>query len=55
MGSVLHGSARTTPRLRAELQASKESSRTLAASCALKELPAAFGKCTEINAFGLMS
>jgi transposase-like protein len=31
MGSVLHGSARTTPRLRAELQASKESSRALAA------------------------
>ncbi|MCY1244587.1 hypothetical protein D9M72_576740 [compost metagenome] len=30
MGSVLHGSARTTPRLRAELQASKESTRTLA-------------------------
>jgi len=31
MGSVLHGCARTTPRLRAELQASKESTRTLAA------------------------
>ncbi len=31
MGSVLHGSARTTPRIRAELQASQESSRTLAA------------------------
>ena len=31
MASVLHGSARTTPRLRAEFQASKESSRTLAA------------------------
>ena len=31
MGSVLHGSARTTPRLRAELQASQESSRSLAA------------------------
>ncbi len=31
MASVLHGSARTTPRLRAELQASKESSRALAA------------------------
>nr|WP_295108953.1 IS481 family transposase [uncultured Caulobacter sp.] len=31
MGSVLHGSARTTPRLRAELQASKESSPALAA------------------------
>ena len=30
MGSVLHGSARTTPRLPAELQASQESSRTLA-------------------------
>ena len=31
MASVLHGSARTTPRVRAELQASKESTRTLAA------------------------
>jgi transposase-like protein len=31
MASFLHGSARTTPRLRAELQGSKESSRTLAA------------------------
>lgn len=31
MASVLHGSARTTPRIRAELQASKESSRALAA------------------------
>ena len=31
MASVLHGSARTTPRLRAELQASQESTRTLAA------------------------
>lgn len=31
MAKVLHGSARTTPRIRAELQASKESSRALAA------------------------
>ena len=31
MASVLHGSARTTPRLRADLQASQESSRSLAA------------------------
>ena len=31
MGSVLHGCARTTPRIRAELQASQESSRALAA------------------------
>ena len=31
MGSVLHGSARTTPRVRAELQASQESTRALAA------------------------
>ena len=31
MASVLHGSARTTPRTRAELQASKESARSLAA------------------------
>jgi len=30
LGSVLHGSARTTPRVRAELQASKESARALA-------------------------
>jgi len=31
MGGVLHGSARTTPRIRAELQASQESGRALAA------------------------
>ena len=31
MAAILHGSARTTPRIRAELQRSKESSRTLAA------------------------
>jgi uncharacterized protein YjcR len=31
MASVLHGSARTTPCLRAEFQASKESTRALAA------------------------
>lgn len=31
MAGVLHGSARTTPRLRAEFQTSKESSRALAA------------------------
>ena len=31
MGSVLHGCARTTPRIRAELQASQESIRSLAA------------------------
>ena len=31
MGNVLRGSARTTPRRRAELQAPQESSRTLAA------------------------
>ncbi|NMN73112.1 hypothetical protein AF71_00049610, partial [Rhizobium sp. 57MFTsu3.2] len=31
MGSILHGSARTTPRLRAEFQASQESTRSLAA------------------------
>ncbi len=31
MAAVLHGSARTTPRIRAELQRSKESTRTLAA------------------------
>ena len=35
MGSVLHGCARTTPRIRAELQASKESSGALAASYGL--------------------
>jgi hypothetical protein len=35
MASVLHGSARTTPRLRAEFQASKESSRALAARYSL--------------------
>ena len=31
MGSVLHGCARSTPRIRAELQASQESTRSLAA------------------------
>jgi hypothetical protein len=31
VGSVLHGSARTTPCLRAEFQASQESTRALAA------------------------
>ena len=35
MASVLHGSARTTPRIRAELQASKKSSRALAAAYGL--------------------
>ena len=31
MAGVLHGSARTTPRIRAELQASQEAARVLAA------------------------
>jgi len=31
LGSVLHGSARTTPRIRSDFQTSEESSRTLAA------------------------
>ena len=35
VAGVLHGSARTTPRIRAELQASKESSRALAATYGL--------------------
>jgi hypothetical protein len=35
MGSVLHGSARTTPRIRAELQASQASTRSLAAEYGL--------------------
>ncbi|UHC16223.1 IS481 family transposase [Methylobacterium currus] len=35
MAGVLHGSARTTPRIRAELQASQESSRALAAQYGL--------------------
>jgi hypothetical protein len=35
MAGVLHGCARTTPRIRAELQASQESSRALAAQCGL--------------------
>ena len=30
MGGVLHGCARTTPRMRAELQAAQESTRALA-------------------------
>jgi transposase-like protein len=42
MGSVLHGSARTTPRIRAELQGSQESSRTLAARYGLN--PKTVGK-----------
>src|SRR5687767_15313237 len=35
MGSVLHGSARTTPRVRAELQAAQASTRRLAAQYGL--------------------
>jgi hypothetical protein len=35
MAAVLHGSARTTPRVRAELQAAQASSRTLAAQYGL--------------------
>ena len=35
MATTLHGSARTTPRLRADLQTSKESMRTLAAKYGL--------------------
>ena len=35
MASVLHGSVRTTPRLPAEVQASKETGRVLAARCGL--------------------
>lgn len=31
MAAVLHGTARTTPRVRAEVQTSKDSTRTLAA------------------------
>jgi transposase len=37
MASGLHGSARTTPRVRAELQASKEATRALAARYGLNE------------------
>ena len=37
MGSVLHGCARTTPRIRAELQASQESTRSLAARHCLNQ------------------
>jgi len=33
LASFLHGNARATPRVRAELQASQESSRILAARC----------------------
>jgi hypothetical protein len=33
MASVLHGCARTTPRIRAELQATKAASRAVAAQC----------------------
>ncbi len=37
MGSVLHGSARTTPCLRAEFQASRKSTRSLAARYGLNQ------------------
>ena len=37
MASILHGSARTTPRIRAELQASKESTRVLSARYGLNQ------------------
>ena len=41
MASVLHGSARTTPCLRAEFQASQESTRSLAARYGLNPNSAA--------------
>ena len=37
MATSLHGSARTTPRIRAELQASQETTRALAARYGLNE------------------
>jgi hypothetical protein len=37
MAADLHGSARTTPRVRAELQASQETTRALAATYGLNE------------------
>lgn len=37
MALGLHGSARTTPRIRAELQASQASTRSLARRCGLNE------------------
>jgi hypothetical protein len=37
MAAGLHGSARTTPRVRAELQASQEATRALAARYGLNE------------------
>ena len=43
MASLLHGSARTTPRIRAELKASKESSRAFAAAYGLN--PKTVAKC----------
>ena len=41
MAASLHGSARTTPRVRAELQASQEATRTLAAQYGLTPTPVA--------------
>src|SRR3712207_3586820 len=41
MAASLHGSARTTPRVRAELQASQEATRTLAAQYGLNPKPVA--------------
>ena len=44
MAAGLHGSARTTPRVRAELQASKEATRTLAARYGLNPKTVAKGR-----------
>ena len=44
MGSVLHGRARTTPRARAELQASQDSIRALAARYGLNPKTVAKGR-----------
>lgn len=41
MAGLFHGSARTTPRVRAELQAAQEGTRALAARCGLNPKTAA--------------
>lgn len=47
MAAVLHGSARTTPRLRAELQASQASTRALAAQYGLNPKTVAKWRCRQ--------
>ena len=52
MGGILNGSARTTPRIRAELQASQASTRSLAAEYGLnpKTVRKWRGRATTVDA-----